>query len=421
MRTRRSYFPTNVTISRRRRKQISNILEPELRTMADNQVFDNRTMAQMLQAPIEGYEDAIVVPPFNANNFELKQTLITLVQSNQFTGRQDPHNHLRFFNKVTSTFRHPEVPNTTIKLLLFPFSLEGEAQTWLDKEPPYSILTWEDLLDTFYNALNLNDQDALDSVAGGNFLDTISRDGLSIIKSKSKVRYSRSRVTDSRVSTNAPLPSSSPSNSFDLQQIAASLEDKLDIRMNHFEKSLNAMKAFVTSPAPIKAVEEVCVTCGSNHSYNHCPLTSGGNEFPIFHDNIQHFQMAAVGNFVQGNLHPKLSSQMRPPGFNQPNQPNNFNPNLNQNRVYAESKLLDIRRTTKNKTETALFITLKNDYVGNKMHKAFPLPGESSHWQYKFPLPVEGVPTARRMEILLPGVCTAMMKKLPVKDKWQLH
>nr|GEW09757.1 ribonuclease H-like domain-containing protein [Tanacetum cinerariifolium] len=78
---------------------------------------DNRTMAQMLQAPIEGYEDAIVVPPINANNFELKQTLINLVQSNQFIGRQDPHNHLRFFNKVTSTFRHPEVPNTTEVIL----------------------------------------------------------------------------------------------------------------------------------------------------------------------------------------------------------------------------------------------------------------------------------------------------------------
>nr|GEU67078.1 reverse transcriptase domain-containing protein [Tanacetum cinerariifolium] len=196
----------------------------------------------MLQAPIEGYEDAIVVPPINANNFELKQTLINLVQSNQFTGRQDPHNHLRFFNKVTSTFRHPEVPNTTIKLLLFPFSLEGEARIWLDKEPPRSILTWEDLvskfinqffppskttylrneitnflqkpnetfneawerfknllrqcphhgfselhqLDTFYNALNPNDQDALDSTAGGNFLDKIPRECLSIIESKSK-------------------------------------------------------------------------------------------------------------------------------------------------------------------------------------------------------------------------------------------
>nr|GEY36961.1 hypothetical protein [Tanacetum cinerariifolium] len=65
--------------------------------------------------------------------------------------------------------------------------------------------------------------------------------------------------------------------------------------MNRFEKSLNDMKApFVTPTAPIKAVEEVCVTCGAIHSYNHCPLTRG-NEFPIFHDNIQQFQTAAVG------------------------------------------------------------------------------------------------------------------------------
>nr|GEY93788.1 reverse transcriptase domain-containing protein [Tanacetum cinerariifolium] len=236
----------------------------------------NRTMAQMLHAPIEGYEDAIVVPPINANNFELKQTLINLVQSNQFTGRQDPHNHLCFFNKVTSTFRHPDVPNTTVKLLLFPFSLEGEVRIWLDKEPPRSILTWEDLvskfinqffppskttylrneitnflqkcnktfneawerfkdllrqcphhgfselhqLDNFYNALNPNDQDALDSAAGGNFLDKIPRECLSIIESKSKVRYSGSRVIDVRANANATL-SSSHSNSFDLQQIAA--------------------------------------------------------------------------------------------------------------------------------------------------------------------------------------------------------
>nr|GEV09139.1 putative ribonuclease H-like domain-containing protein [Tanacetum cinerariifolium] len=55
------------------------------------------------------------------------------------------------------------------------------------------------------------------------------------------------------------------------------------------------------------------------------------------------------------------------------------------------------------------------DFIGNKMHKAFPLLGESSHWQYKFPLPVNVVPTARRLEMPLPGVCTAieeMMKKL---------
>nr|GFC70214.1 reverse transcriptase domain-containing protein [Tanacetum cinerariifolium] len=124
----------------------TNVVESEIRTNVT--MAENRTMAQMLQAPIEVYEDAIIVPQINANNFELKQTLINLVQSNQFTGRQDPHNHLRFFNKVTFTFRHPE--------------------------------------------------DALDTAAGGNFLDKILRECLSIIESKSKVIYSRSRVTDVR-------------------------------------------------------------------------------------------------------------------------------------------------------------------------------------------------------------------------------
>nr|GEZ85139.1 hypothetical protein [Tanacetum cinerariifolium] len=78
--------------------------------------------------------------------------------------------------------------------------------------------------------------------------------------------------------------------------IAAALEDKLDIRMNRFEKSLIEMKnSIVTSTAPLKAVTEVCITCVSNHSYNQCSLTRGGNDYPVFHDNIQQFQTVAVG------------------------------------------------------------------------------------------------------------------------------
>nr|GFC41180.1 reverse transcriptase domain-containing protein [Tanacetum cinerariifolium] len=81
--------------------------------------------------------------------------------------------------------------------------------------------------------------------------------------------------------------------------------------MNHFQKSLNDMKAsFITPTAPIKAVEEVCVTCGANHSYNQCPLTRG-NDFLVFHDNIQQFQTAAaVGNFIQ-KRNQNVSNQMR--------------------------------------------------------------------------------------------------------------
>nr|GEV67800.1 reverse transcriptase domain-containing protein [Tanacetum cinerariifolium] len=99
------------------------------------------------------------------------------------------------------------------------------------------------------------------------------------------------------------------------------------------------MKAsFVTPTTPIKAVEEVCVMYGANHSYNRCPLTRE-NEFPIFHDNIQQFQTVAVGNFIQGNRNQNVSSWIRPSGFNEPNQNNqnryqgnNFNSNHNQNR-----------------------------------------------------------------------------------------
>nr|GEY76556.1 hypothetical protein [Tanacetum cinerariifolium] len=88
-------------------------------------------------------------------------------------------------------------------------------------------------LDTFYNALNPNDQDALDSAAGGNFLEKIPRECLEIFESK----------IQSEIFTKS----------------CDRFKNKLDIRMNRFEISLNDMKAFVTPTTPIKAVEEVCV------------------------------------------------------------------------------------------------------------------------------------------------------------------
>nr|GFB92155.1 reverse transcriptase domain-containing protein [Tanacetum cinerariifolium] len=227
---------------------------------------------------------------------------------------------VKVYKSILSTVKTTYLRNEITNFLQKPNKTFNEA--WehfkdLLRQCPHHGFSEIHQLDSFYNALNPNDQDALDSAAEGNFLDKIPRECLSIIESKSKVRYSRSRVTDVRANSNAPPPSSSHSNSFDLQQIAASLEDKLDIRMNHFEKSLNDMKtSFITPTAPLKAVEEVCVTCGSNHSYNHCPLTRGGNDFPVFHDNIQQFQTTAVGNFIQ-NRQQNVSNQMRPPGFNQ--------------------------------------------------------------------------------------------------------
>ncbi|GKA23129.1 hypothetical protein Tco_0709091, partial [Tanacetum coccineum] len=300
---------------------------------------DQRTMAQLLQAPTEGYEDAIVVLAITADNFELKHGLLTLVQNKPFFGhdKEDPHAHIRYFNKITSTLKFPNVPNTSIKLMLFPFSLEGAARIWLDKEPPRSILTWNDLdrfkdllracphhgfselhqLDTFYNALNYNDQDSLNSAAGGNFLDKMPRDYLAIIESKSKVRHSRSKAIVSKVSTSSSTPGVSPDVAELKEMVKALLLDK---------------KHQSQAPATVKAVEESCVTCGGAHSYRNCPATDGN----IYRDNIQEYvSQAAVANFNQGNTsyRPPIANQIRPPGFPsiQQNQGNNQN-RYNQNR-----------------------------------------------------------------------------------------
>ncbi|GJW78348.1 reverse transcriptase domain-containing protein [Tanacetum coccineum] len=122
-------------------------------------------------------------------------------------------------------------------------------------------------LDTFYNSLNSNDQDSLNSAAGGNFLDKMPRECLKIIESKSKVRQSRSKAIVSKVSTS----SSTPAVSSDV----AELKDM--VRALILDK-----KNQTPAPAPVKAVEQSCVTCGGGHSYQNCPATDGN----IYRDNI---------------------------------------------------------------------------------------------------------------------------------------
>nr|GEX19765.1 reverse transcriptase domain-containing protein [Tanacetum cinerariifolium] len=116
---------------------------------------DQRTMIELLRAPTGGYAEAIVVPPILAKHFELKHSLINMMTLDQFfrLEKDNPHDHIRWFNKITSTIKYRDVPNSAIKLMLFPFSLEGVARRWLEKEPPRSILTWEDLISKFINEL----------------------------------------------------------------------------------------------------------------------------------------------------------------------------------------------------------------------------------------------------------------------------
>nr|GEV05455.1 hypothetical protein [Tanacetum cinerariifolium] len=230
--------------NRRRSKQPFILEESPIDTIADQ-----RTMAELLRAPTEGYAEAIVPRWENdprklwccsgfseriatcihrgicrsncgslilAEQFELKHSLINMMTTDQFFGLENdnPHDHIRWFNKITSTIKYKDVPNSAIKLMLFPFSLAGAAHSTLE-----------------------------------------------IAKLTHAVNQQTSAVTTALTAI--------------LKQFQAT-----------------------PPPASVKAVEEICVTCGGAHPYYQC-LVAGGNTFPEPRDNIQGYVLAAALNYNQ--------------------------------------------------------------------------------------------------------------------------
>ncbi|GJV27994.1 reverse transcriptase domain-containing protein [Tanacetum coccineum] len=365
-----------MTPKRRSRRRSKQRVEPfSLEETFIVTMADQRTMAELLQAPTEGYGDSIVTPAILVENFELKHGLLNLVISKQFYGfeKEDAHAHIHWFNKITSTIKYKDVPNSSIKLMLFPFSIEGATQIWLEKEPPRSILTWENLvskfinqffppskttnlrtkitnfqqkfeetfseawdrfkdllracphhgftelhqLDTFYNALNPTDQDFLNAATGGNLLTKNLRDALTIIENKSIVCNLQNKPVVSKVSANTSSSTTAcPSE-------MAGLTDVVNAMLRHVK----------TSPSEtVKAISESCVTCGGPHPYYEC-LIADGNTFNASAAASTYNQNQ--GYRPQGDPNYHASNQMGPPGF--PPVQNNQN-RFNQNQGYNQNR-----------------------------------------------------------------------------------
>nr|GEU97297.1 hypothetical protein [Tanacetum cinerariifolium] len=218
---------------------------------------DQRTMAELLRAPTEGYAEAIVVPSILAEQFELKHSLINMMTTDQFFGleKDSPHDHIRWGSpsmarKRTPAFYSylggscfqffPPIRKTNLRNEISNFQQrfnESFHEAWdrykdLFRACPYHGFTKLHQLDTFYNALNPADQDSLNAATGGNLLERPS----------------------------------------------------------------------------VKSIEEICVTCGGAHPYYQC-LTAGGNTFPELRDNIQGYVSAAAVNYNQGNSGYRPSEQ----------------------------------------------------------------------------------------------------------------
>ena len=151
-------LPLDTEIERTLRR-LRKVKSVEIAEMADerltgavNQEFaaevpqERDTMEDFWRPVIQDEYSAVRQPAIDANNFELKPALITMVQQNQFTGHptEDPNEHLGQFLRMANTVKLNGVRPEVIKLQLFPFSLRDIAATWLDSLPYGSVNTWEE-------------------------------------------------------------------------------------------------------------------------------------------------------------------------------------------------------------------------------------------------------------------------------------
>ena len=89
--------------------------------------------------------------PIDANNFEPKLALISMVQQQQFGGNlsEDPTGHLSNFLELCGTIKINGVDHDVIKLKLFPFSLRDKARSWFHNLMLGSINRWGELVEVF--------------------------------------------------------------------------------------------------------------------------------------------------------------------------------------------------------------------------------------------------------------------------------
>ncbi|GJX29757.1 reverse transcriptase domain-containing protein [Tanacetum coccineum] len=154
----------------------------------------------------------------------------------------------------------------------------GATRIWLDKEPPRSILTWDDLVSKFINKFfptllttykisqmkseistklmkrfTRHGTDSMIFLGDARIMDKMPRECLKIIESKSKVRQSRSKAVVAKVSTSSSTLAVSPD--------VAELKDM--VRTLILDKKNQ-------TPAPVKRRAK-CVTVGV-HEDVHPPV-----------------------------------------------------------------------------------------------------------------------------------------------------
>ncbi|KAD3337155.1 hypothetical protein E3N88_32675 [Mikania micrantha] len=113
---------------------------------------ERRTVHQQATAGFTGLNNPITVPNItNENLWQIPSYIMTAINNSQFNGRddEDAPAHIARLTRICGTFNLQGATEDAIFMHLFPFSLSGQAATWLDSHPPGTFTTWVSLRDAF--------------------------------------------------------------------------------------------------------------------------------------------------------------------------------------------------------------------------------------------------------------------------------
>ncbi|GKC98552.1 hypothetical protein Tco_1168827, partial [Tanacetum coccineum] len=115
------------------------ISETKFKTIPDSQPItiidpDDQPMWSSTRTVAPTPSSVIVQIPISSN-FRIKGTHMQMIRDNQFDGRirSDPHRHIADFLEISNLFQYIENQEEAVMLRTFPFSLSGEAKTWLNE------------------------------------------------------------------------------------------------------------------------------------------------------------------------------------------------------------------------------------------------------------------------------------------------
>ena len=114
-------------------------------------VTSQKSMREYALPDITSLGSSIVWPTITATHYKIKPLFLNFISQDQFssTDLECPLTHLEEFMGKCATTMDIGITDEQLRMICFPYSLQGEARDWLRVEDKGKYATWEALVQDF--------------------------------------------------------------------------------------------------------------------------------------------------------------------------------------------------------------------------------------------------------------------------------